>query len=575
MRRIGVGWLAALSVAGTMLVGAPAAAQPVPDGPALERMKVRFDQATIVPAEVTGWHTDVDGRTLVVEVLPGGAAAARRFAEANGAPENTVRVVEAAGRPQQQSDRLAGGNGYVIGGTAGCTTGFAVTENISGDAGFLTAGHCALETPPGALTAQGRPLGVWGGYSFPYADMAWVRTYADWRPTAEVLGLGPVNGDEPAAEGTTVCRSGATTGVQCGTILTKNATIVYHGRNGGPDKVVTGLTVTDACSGPGDSGGPYVAGDQAQGVLSGGKELPCSDEDYRSYFQPIRPILHTFGLTLTRYWQGWTEVPGGQLVTSSPAVTTFSSGEHVFARRADGQIIYTVRTGTQWSGWFPVPGGRTTPSAPAVAVHNNMLYLFVRDDAGRIHVNTSTRTAWSGWTEVPGGGTSPSAPTAAVVNGELHLIVRAGNDKLVENVHTATGWSGWTVLPGNGATPDAPAVTELNGTLRLAVHATDGRIYLNTYAAGAWAGWVPVTGNGWTASPLGLTSYDGLLRMFARGGNDQVYAIASAGTSFNQWTELSGNRTTLSGPAANIYDGDLHLFVRGLDNRVYVNTGRA
>ncbi|WP_416903839.1 trypsin-like serine protease [Micromonospora echinospora] len=574
MRRIAVGWLAALSVAGTMLVGTPAAAQPVPGGAALERLKVRLDQATSVPAEVTGWHADVDGRALVIQALPGGAPAARRFAQGVGAPESTVRVVEAAGRPEQQADRLSAGNGYLIGGAAGCTTGFAVTENISGDAGFLTAGHCALEAPPGALTAQGRPLGVWGGYSFPYADWAWVRTYADWRPNAEVLGLGPVNGDEPAAEGASVCRTGVTTGVRCGTVLATDVTVVYPGKNGGPDKVVTGLTMTDACSEPGDSGGPFVAGDQAQGVLSGGLNLPCGDEDDRSYFQPIRPILHTFGLTLTRYWQGAVPVPGGQLVASSPAVTNFGGGEHVFARRADGQIVYTVRTGTQWSGWFPVPGGRTTPSAPAVAVHHNMLYLFVRDDAGRIHVNTATRTAWSGWVELPGGGTTPSAPAVAVVGDTLHLIVRAGNDKLVENVHGASGWSGWNVLPGNGSTPDAPAVTEYNGTLRLAVRATDGRIYLNTSSAGVWTGWVPVPGNGWTASPLGLASYDGLLRLFARGGNDHLFSVTSDGTTFNRWTPLSGAGTTPSGPVANVYDGELHLFVRGPDDQLHVDTAR-
>ncbi|BCJ68433.1 alpha-lytic protease prodomain-containing protein [Polymorphospora rubra] len=574
MRRIAVGWLAALTVAGSMLVGAPATAQPALDGAALERLKVRLDRAASVPAGVTGWYTDVDGRTLVVQTLPGTSATATRFAQDNGVPPTAVRVVEAAGRPEQQSERLPAGNEFLIGGAA-CSTGFAVTENLSGDAGFATAGHCALETPPGALTAKGRPLGVWGGYSFPSSDMAWVRTYTDWRPVAEVAGLGPVNGDEPADEGTTVCRTGRTTGVRCGTILAKNATIIYPGRDGGPDKVVTGLTITDACSEPGDSGGPYVAGDQAQGVLSGGLNLPCGHSGDRSYFQPIRPILHTFGLTLTRYWQGWTEVPGGQLIDSAPAVTNFAGGEYVFARRADGQIVHAGRTGTHWSGWTTVPGGRTTPSAPAVTVHNNMLYVFVRDDAGRIHVNTATRTAWSGWVEVPGGGTTPSAPAAAVVDGELHLIVRAGNGKLVENVHGPSGWSGWSVLPGNGLTSDAPAVTEYDGTLRLAVHSDNGSIYLNTYSDGAWTGWVPVSGNGWTASSLGLASYDGLLRVFARGGNDRLFTLTSDGTTFNRWIELSGNGATPSGPAANVYDGELHLFARGLNNRVYVNTGRA
>src|SRR5688500_15242224 len=76
VRRIAMGWLAASSVAGTMLVGAPAVAQPVPDGTALEGLKVRLDRAASVPAEVTGWYTDVTGRALVVQALPGAAGTA-------------------------------------------------------------------------------------------------------------------------------------------------------------------------------------------------------------------------------------------------------------------------------------------------------------------------------------------------------------------------------------------------------------------------------------------------------------------------------------------------------------------
>ncbi|WP_428965893.1 trypsin-like serine protease [Micromonospora fluostatini] len=577
MRKIAVGWLGAVSVAGAMLVSTPAAAQPTPDGAALERTKIRLDQATTVPAGVTGWHTDADGRTMVLQTLPGRAGAARQFARDNGVPSEAVRVDEIAGQPLQHSERLAAGRGYQIVGatqTASCSAGFAVTETATGDAGFVTAGHCRALPQPGPLVADGRPLGTWGGHVFPDNDMAWVRTNATWRPTAEVIGLGPVNGDEPATEDTTVCRSGITTGVQCGTVLATDVTVVYRSRTGGPDSRVVGLTMTDACSQPGDSGGPFVAGDQAQGVVSGGTDATCDQPGFRSYFQPVRPILERFGLTLRRSWQGWTEVPGGQLITSSPAVTTFAGSEYVFARRADGQIVHNARTGTHWSGWSPVPGGRTTPDAPAVTVHNNMLYLFVRDDAGHVHVQTATRTTWSGWSVLPGG-TTPSAPTAAVVDGKLHLIVRAGNDKLVENVHGATGWSGWSVLPGTGTTPDAPTVTEDNGTLRLAVRAENGRIYLNTYASGAWAGWIPVTGNGWTASPLGLASYDGLLRLFARGGNDHLFTATFNGTTFSRWVALSGNGATPSAPAANVYDGVLHLYARGLNDRVYVNTARA
>jgi hypothetical protein len=563
--------LGALSVAGAMLVGAPATAQPVLDGAALERMKVRLDGTAGVPAEVAGWYADADERVLVLRAVPGGAEAARRFAVANGVPETAVRVEDVPGRAQRQSDRLDAGAGFQIGGNATCSAGFAVTEDAGGNAGFTTAGHCAVG---GALTKQGRPLGAWGDYSYPTEDMAWVRTTADWRPTAEARGLGPINGHEPATEDTTVCHSGDRTGVHCGTILAKNVTIVYTDSNGGPSTTVTGLTMTDACAEKGDSGGPVVVGDQAQGVISGSDTRTCAQGDDRTYFQPIIPILSAYDLTLRRYWQSWTEVPGGQEITSSPAVATYGNYEYVFARRTDGKIVYAYRSGSNWSIWYPLSGDRTTPSAPAVTVHNGMLVVFMHDGAGRLFYRTLTAWGWSGWTDVPGGRTSPSAPAAAVVNGELHLIVRATDSTLVENVYRTTGWSGWTPVSGNGSTPDAPAVTEYNGTLRMAVRAIDGRVYLTTYTAGAWGGWIPVPGNGWTTSPLGLTTYDGRLRLFARGGNNHLFTIAYDGTTFDRWTELTGSGATPSGPALNVYDGDFHLYVRGMDNKVWVNTAR-
>jgi streptogrisin C len=79
--------------------------------------------------------------------------------------------------------------------------------------------------------------------------------------------------------------------VRCGRILNKNATIVY------PDGPVYGLTTTDACADHGDSGGPYMVGDQAQGVLSGITD-PCGGSNPRSHFQPINPILSRYSLTL-------------------------------------------------------------------------------------------------------------------------------------------------------------------------------------------------------------------------------------------------------------------------------------
>jgi streptogrisin C len=76
-----------------------------------------------------------------------------------------------------------------------------------------------------------------------------------------------VTGSQNVAVGSTVCRSGSTTGWRCGRILTRNATVTY------PQGTVSGLIRTNVCSEPGDSGGSLVAGSQAQGVASGGNRL--------------------------------------------------------------------------------------------------------------------------------------------------------------------------------------------------------------------------------------------------------------------------------------------------------------
>jgi hypothetical protein len=60
---------------------------------------------------------------------------------------------------------------------------------------------------------------------------------------------------------------------------------------------VYGLTRTTACADKGDSGGPFLSGDQAQGVLSGGTN-GCSPTG-TSDFQPVNEILSAYGLALT------------------------------------------------------------------------------------------------------------------------------------------------------------------------------------------------------------------------------------------------------------------------------------
>ncbi|HEX2773599.1 MAG TPA: S1 family peptidase, partial [Micromonosporaceae bacterium] len=99
-----------------------------------------------------------------------------------------------------------------------------------------------------------------------------------------------VAGSSEAAVGASVCRSGSTTGWRCGTIQSKNATVNYAQGS------VSGLTRTNACAEPGDSGGSWLSGQQAQGVTSGGSGNCTSGGT--TYFQPVNEILSAYGLTL-------------------------------------------------------------------------------------------------------------------------------------------------------------------------------------------------------------------------------------------------------------------------------------
>ena len=126
------------------------------------------------------------------------------------------------------------------------------------------------------------------------ADMGFVEVNGDWTPRPVVNDFKgnelPVAGNTEAPVGAAVCRSGSTTGTFCGTILAKNQTVVY------PEGAVTGLTRTDVCAEGGDSGGPWLSGDQAQGVTSGGSgDCTVGGE---TFFQPVNEILAADDLTL-------------------------------------------------------------------------------------------------------------------------------------------------------------------------------------------------------------------------------------------------------------------------------------
>ncbi|BCJ70352.1 alpha-lytic protease prodomain-containing protein [Polymorphospora rubra] len=520
----------------------------------LNEVKATLDHSrATAPPTVTGWYVDLPGNTVVVRSLPGHLPAAQRFAAAAGVAAE-VRVLASTEQPRPLY-ALQGGDKYSIG-TSFCSIGFSVQE-----VGFVTAGHCAA---PGALTGwNGAALGTWGGSSFPGDDHAWVQANDDWAPTADVAGVGPVDGSEEAVVGASVCRSGHTTKARCGIIQAKDETVNY------PQGTVTGMTRTNACAQPGDSGGPFISGTQAQGVTSGGSGN-CTVGG-TTYFQPVNEILTTYGLTLTTRWNGWSAVPGNVVTHSAPATTTYFDSQYLFARATDDSIKVSRFTGTAWSGWSDVaPGTMRTASAPAATVYNGSLHLFARGDEDyELWLNRLTGTVWSGWTAVPSAVTY-SAPAVTVNNGSLYLFIRRTDDSVAVNRLTGTTWSGWTAVPGSGVTSSALGATVHNGSLHLFARGrSDNAIYLNRLTGTAWSGWSAVPGMTATTSAPAATAVGNTLYLVIRGLDNSIVLNRLTGTTWTGWSVLPGNGETPDGLAANAVGGRLELFARGTENRIW------
>ncbi|MDC0773314.1 S1 family peptidase [Streptomyces sp. HD] len=253
----------------------------------LDAVKARIDRMA-APSGVSSWHVDPAGSTVVVNVVRDRQTDndVRRFvSRARAAGPVTVETVAAA--PSTFAAGTVGGDPYYTGNVR-CSIGFSV------HGGFVTAGHCGQ---PGAAVRgwDGSHIGTFQGSSFPDNDYAWVSVGSGWWTVPVVLGWGTVpdrlvRGSAEAPVGSSICRSGSTTHWHCGNVLAKNETVNYS------QGAVHQMTKTSVCAEPGDSGGSFISGEQAQGVTSGGWGN-CSGGG-ETWFQPVNEILNRYGLTL-------------------------------------------------------------------------------------------------------------------------------------------------------------------------------------------------------------------------------------------------------------------------------------
>ncbi|GAB4084665.1 alpha-lytic protease prodomain-containing protein [Myceligenerans cantabricum] len=252
---------------------------------ALDAWTADLDDALAGVDGVPSYHVDVESNSIVVDVHRGAKGDAAKAVKAAGVPAGAV-TYEASDEQPRTLINVIGGNAYYIGSGARCSVGFSVTG------GFVTAGHCG---GTGASTSQ--PNGTFRTSSFPGNDYGYVAVGSGNSLVPGVNGYDgnvyAVTGYSVAPVGSTVCRSGSTTGWHCGTVQALNATVNYSQGS------VYGLIRTSVCAEPGDSGGSLMAGNSAQGMTSGGSGN-CSSGG-TTFFQPVGEALSAAGVSLLTY----------------------------------------------------------------------------------------------------------------------------------------------------------------------------------------------------------------------------------------------------------------------------------
>lgn len=268
---------------------------------ALEGSKTKIDTmaAQRVPASIVGWYVEPSTNSVVVEVDPRERTAqTEEFLDRIRADGAAVRLNFTARIPRTLADVVGGDRFSLVSGVqwGGCSIGFSAIDASSTAAQFITAGHC-IQRGDLVLDLAGRRFGEVSVATFDGSGDYGLVDVTDLNSKLTPLinkfdgTTVRVSGSQEAPVGSSVCRSGAATGFRCGEVTAVNQTVNYAG-----GVVVQGLTRTTACAEPGDSGGPFISGADAQGITSGGSG-DCSIGGI-TFFQPVNEILGALDVTL-------------------------------------------------------------------------------------------------------------------------------------------------------------------------------------------------------------------------------------------------------------------------------------
>ncbi|HEY0448843.1 S1 family peptidase [Actinophytocola sp.] len=239
-----------------------------------ELASVRDAVAATLPAD-TAAGIDVRANQVVVQI--GDSAKAGALTAKAAEFGDTVRVEHLDG----SFDTTISGGDAITGSGSRCSLGFSTTGNTG-----ITAGHCTSAIPSWS-DANGAYYGPSVGASFPGNDYGLIRNDGGLPQPDNVNlyngGYQDITGAADPYQGLSVCKSGSTTGLTCGTVTATGLTICYA------QGCVSNMAQSDAYVQPGDSGGSWFSGSTAVGITSG------MGGGY-SYFQPVVPGLNMFGV---------------------------------------------------------------------------------------------------------------------------------------------------------------------------------------------------------------------------------------------------------------------------------------
>ncbi|HST67487.1 MAG TPA: S1 family peptidase, partial [Mycobacteriales bacterium] len=249
----------------------------------LDTITAALNKAPATPG--TAWGIDPKANQVVVTISSSAPAARAATLEA------TATKYGAAVRVQRTKagfePKVQGGDAILTDTGGRCSAGFNTTG------GLVTAGHCTAGFPNWTVSGGGF-LGTSADSQFPGNDFGLISNTG--QPASGSVNLyngtsQPITGAADAVAGQSICKSGSTTGLTCGTVQATNVTVTYA------EGQVFQTVQTDTCVQPGDSGGSWFSGSTAFGLTSGGTIGGCG-AGFQSFYQPVTEALAAYGVSL-------------------------------------------------------------------------------------------------------------------------------------------------------------------------------------------------------------------------------------------------------------------------------------